>query len=377
MRPHEEDVYEYIGTYVDDLAMAMKNPQEFIDILKDKYKFKLKGSGPIEYHLGSNFFRDEEGILHMSATKYIDRMVESYQNMFGEKPKRNIRSPLEKGDHPELDTSELLDQNGIQQFQSLIGSLQWALSIGRVDIATAVMTLSSYRVAPRRGHLDRAKRIVGYLSKMQSATIAFKVWEPDYSDLPIPIHDWERTVYGEAKEPLPHKFPKPMGNYVTTTSYVDANLMHDLLSGRSAMGILHFANQTLMDWTSKKLTTVETATYGTEFVAARVCTDQIIELRNWFRYLGVPVRDISYMFGDNESVVKSSTFPDAKLNKRHNILSFHRVREMIAAKVLAFTHICGKTNPADMLSKNWSYGDTWKTLRPILFSLCREEEEEE
>ncbi len=51
---------------------------------------------------------------------------------------------------------------------------------------------------------------------------------------------------------------------------------------------------------------VETATYGSEFIAAHTCVDQIIDLRTTFRYLGVPIRDISYMFGDNKTVVDSS-----------------------------------------------------------------------
>ena len=76
-------------------------------------------------------------------------MVQSYECMFGEKPSTNAYSPLEKGDHPELDESELLDQTGIQQYQSLIGQLQWAISLGRFDVATAVMTMSSFRAAPR------------------------------------------------------------------------------------------------------------------------------------------------------------------------------------------------------------------------------------
>ena len=41
------------------------------------------------------------------------------------------------------------------------------------------------------------------------------------------------------------------------------------------------------------------------------------------------------MFGDNESVVNSSSKPHAKLHKRHNALSFHRVREAIAAKLVS------------------------------------------
>ena len=95
--------------------------------------------------------------------------------------------------------------------------------------------------------------------------------------------------------------------------------------GRSVTGILHMINKTLIDWFSKKQATVETATYGSEFVAARACVEKIIDLRTTLRYLGVPLRDKSYMFGDNQSVVTSATPPYSKLNKYHTMLSFHRV----------------------------------------------------
>ena len=143
--------------------------------------------------------------------------------------------------------------------------------------------------------------------------------------------------------------------------------MHDMVSGRSVTGTLHFVNQTPIDWYSKKQATVETATYGSEFVAARTCVEQAVDLRLTLRYLGVPVREHSYMFGDNESVVNSSTIPHGKLHKRHIMLSFHRVREAIAAGWLIFTHLPGKLNPADILSKNWAYPNVWAQLKPLLF----------
>ncbi len=73
------------------------------------------------------------------------------------------------------------------------------------------------------------------------------------------------------------------------------------------------------------------------------------------------------MFGDNESVVNSSAQPHAKLRKRHTALSFHRVREAIAAKVVVFVHIPGECNPADILSKHWGYQQVWQLLQPLLF----------
>ena len=52
------DVYEYVAVYVDDLAFVVKEPQKFVEALEKKYKFKVKGTGPLEYHLGANFERD-------------------------------------------------------------------------------------------------------------------------------------------------------------------------------------------------------------------------------------------------------------------------------------------------------------------------------
>jgi hypothetical protein len=215
--------------------------------------------------------------------------------------------------------------------------------------------------------MDRVKRIYGYLSKMCHAMIRIRTDEPDYSDLPDVEYDWSRSVYGELSELLPTDAPAPLGNYVTLTHYVDANLMHDVLTGRSVTGILHLANKTPIDWFSKKQATIETATYGSEFVAARTCVEQIIDLRNTLRYLGVPIRDKSYMFGDNESVVNSSMQVHAKLHKRHNMLSFHRVREAIASKMVGFYHIPGSNNPADILSKHWGYSQVWDQLKTLLF----------
>ena len=140
-----------------------------------------------------------------------------------------------------------------------------------------------------------------------------------------------------------------------------------MLSGRSVTGILHFVNKCPIDWYSKKQGTVETATFGSEANAARTATEQIIDLRGTLRYMGVPLRESSYMFGDNKTVSDSGSLPHAKLHKRHTMLSYHRVREAIASGMVKFFHIPGETNPADILSKHWGHQQIWKQLQPLLF----------
>ena len=104
---------------------------------------------------------------------------------------------------------------------------------------------------------------------------------------------------------------------------MDANLNHCLATGRSVTHCLHFLNHTPIDSYSKRQATVETATYRSEFVASKMATEQIIDLRHTLRYLGVPIKTKSYLFGDNRSVVTSSTLPYSTLGKRYNILAYH------------------------------------------------------
>ena len=174
-------------------------------------------------------------------------------------------------------------------------------------------------------------------------------------------------MYGSPVEEFPQDAPPPLGLLVILTHYVDANLYHCMLTGRSVTGIIYMLNGTPIEAFSKKQSTVETATYGSEFVAARTCVEQIMDLRNTLRYLGVPIQGRSYMFGDNESVVNSSSRPEAKLHKRHVALSFHRVREAVASNMLSFIHLPGELNPADICSKHWGYRQVWKLLRTLMF----------
>ena len=74
-------------------------------------------------------------------------------------------------------------------------------------------------------------------------------------------------------------------------------------------------NKTPIDWTLKLQTTVEMATFGSEYIAARTCMEQIIDLHQSLRYLGIPVNGESMMFRDNESVVNTSSNPTSKLSK--------------------------------------------------------------
>jgi hypothetical protein len=113
--------------------------------------------------------------------------------------------------------------------------MQWAISIGHFDIAVHVMTMSSFRASPCHGHLERVKRMVGYLSKFRFAELRIPTNEPNFSDIEVAEYDWSKSVYENTSEAVPKDAPEPLGKPVTTTHYQDANLYHDIITGHPSL----------------------------------------------------------------------------------------------------------------------------------------------
>ena len=92
------DRYEYIETYLDNLAIIMKDPQAFINQLESApYNFKLEGSGPLNFYLRCGFKCNSTGTLCMNPGKCIYQMEEAYIQHFRTKLVQKHRSPLQKG----------------------------------------------------------------------------------------------------------------------------------------------------------------------------------------------------------------------------------------------------------------------------------------
>ena len=140
-----------------------------------------------------------------------------------------------------------------------------------------------------------------------------------------------------------------------------------MITGRAVTGVFHLINKTPFEWFAKKQATVESATYGSEYVGSKTASQQIMGARTTLRYLGVRVHGPTRMFGGNGSVVTSSTIPESPLKKRHHALAYHYTREAIASGAIDYHHLPGDINPADILSKHWEFATIWPLLQPILF----------
>jgi hypothetical protein len=161
--------------------------------------------------------------------------------------------------------------------------------------------------------------------------------------------------------------PEPRGHSVTTSAFVDANHAGNVVTRRLHTGIFLFVQNAPIIWFSKRQNTVEAATFGSEFVALRICKELIVALRYKLRMFGVPIEGPTNVFCDNRGVVKNASIPESTLMKKHNAINYHAVREAAAAGILRVGKEDGETNLADLLTKVLSGEKRWEICWHIMW----------
>ena len=121
----------------------------------------------MNYHLGADYFEDADGTFVNQPRKYIDELADTYRRLFIDDPPKDYKTALDKNDHPELDTSEILEGDMAAKYLTMVGQLQWLVTLLRFDIHAQVATMSRFRAAPRQGHMDRHKRIYSYAIRLR------------------------------------------------------------------------------------------------------------------------------------------------------------------------------------------------------------------
>ena len=356
IRRGKDGLHEYIARFVDDVIAFSKNPMAIMKALEKDYI--MKGVGKPQYYLGGDVVDmneewHQEGIYTaFSAETYIRNCLPKLASMCGIEQFAKSKVPFDPNYHAELDDSPLCDSDTISKYRSLIGSANWVVTLGRFDISYALSTLSRYCMAPREGHVKAMHKLFGYLRGKPDGKILIDIGEaPVRNEIQFSTgYSWTE-FYPDACEELPYDMPEPSGMKTTITIYVDADHARDKVTCRSVTGILLLLNNTPLAWVSKRQKTVESSTYGSELVAARIAVDLLIEMRYKMRMLGVPLEDTSVMIGDNMSVVLNTTLPSSNLKKKCQAINYHRVREAIAAGFTKFGHIDTKHNVADIFTK--------------------------
>ena len=364
--------YEYMVVYVDDVICISENPEHWINILSTQYR--LREIGAPKRFLGSDIkskqYIDDNGNHRLCWAFGSDSYVKDACNLAEAHMKRhgiNYPSTRRHGSsspfstqsyRPELDASDFCDDTLTTMFQNLIGVLRWIVELGRIDIQLETSLLSQYLAQPRRGHLEQACNIFRYLKKVNSAYVVMDPtpWEVDWIGEQGEVHPRDRAVYmkelyPDAIDMTPHDMPEALGESVSISCFVDADHAGNKITRRSHTGIIIFINSAPIIWYSKRQNTVESSTFGSELIALKQAVDMIEGLIYKLRMFGIPISGEARIFCDNQAAVKSGSNPDTRLQKKHNSIAFHRIREAVAGGWILIYHEDGQSNLADLLTK--------------------------
>jgi Reverse transcriptase (RNA-dependent DNA polymerase) len=357
VKPDGFAYYEMMLCYVDDILCLSHNVKPCMEQLQEVFTIKDGKIEEPEIYLGAKLEKKNMNGINcwtMTSDQYVNTAVKNLEERLLKVGPQGLptkcNTPLASGYRPEVDVSPELSAEGIQQYQELIGILRWACELGRVDILHEVSIMSSHLALPRKGHLLAVYHIFGYLKQHPKRTLAFDPSYPDIDESRFKEVDW-RDFYRDAKEKIPADAPTPLGNYVTTHCFVDADHATDRATRRSHTGFLIFVNRAPIIWYSKRQQSVEASTFGSEFMAMKTAVEHIQALRYKLRMFGIPIADPTSVMCDNNAVVINTSVPESRLAKKHNSVAYHLCREAVAAETIRVAKEHTSTNLADPLTK--------------------------
>jgi len=256
-----------------------------------------------------------------------------------------------------------LYKDDVSECHSRIGVLRWAVELGRIDICTEASIMAAYTASPRKGHLEANYHIFAYLKRDDRSWLVFDASCPNNVEQSLPDR---KDFHKDVKEQIPKYAPEPLSESVEMMACIDSDHAGDKVTQQSCTGVLIFLIRSPILWHSKKQSSIETSSFGSEFSAMKTGTELIEGLRYKLRMMGFPIDRPCHVKADNLSVVRNSSQSEFTLKKKSNSIAFHCVWER-AAQIISVQYEPTDTNLADMLTKIQSGSKMLQLAGRILF----------
>ena len=319
-----------LSVHVDDQLVACNNRQEL-----DQFKaalnaeFECSDSGPAGYFLGFNIHRDRQARkLHMSQEHYFETLLDR----FDMKDCNPARNPLPTGFKSITATDDEHQLAKHLPFPQVVGSILYASTITRPDLAHSASLLARYIGKWNLQHWAAAKHLLRYIRGTSDLCLTFTA---DNS---------KRLVLG----------------------YADADWGGDLDTRRSTTGYIFKVYGGVVAWRSRRQPTVALSTTEAEYMASADAARQA----TWLRLLlddlklGLDNQPLP-IFNDNAGTVAISKNPVHHDKTKHIALRHHYIREKVEDNTISLNHVPSASNIADLLTKSLPR-ETFDRLRELL-----------
>lgn len=308
-------------TLIFDLSGSVKELSSAASLVINNLmsQFQMKDLGTLRRFLGFTVSFDE-GQTCISQSGYITTIAARY----GMQDSKVTLSPVDE--KHQIDSGNvidnLLDAEGKQRYQSLIGALLYPALGTRADISFAVSALSRHCASPMSSHMTAARRVLRYL---------------------VSTKDFQ-LKYTTASSGL--------------NGMCDADWAANVKDRRSISGYAFFFGKCLIAWKAKRQTMVALSTAEAELIACSESSREATWLRNLLqeiiKHTSIELEDAPVLIHcDNQSalkvIAKGMVNPSGR-NKHIDIRHYH-ARDMVEAGVVNFVYVKSEDNLADILTK--------------------------
>ena len=308
------DLNIVIAIWVDDILIAGKNAANIAKVKKQLAgEFSMKDLGPISHFLGMRVTRTSDGDISIDQTTYINDIL----TRFGMEDSKAVSTPLATGTKLTKDDANSA-RNEIQPlYQSIVGSLMYAMLCTRPDIAYTVQQLSQFASDPAQVHLQAAKRALRYLQGTQNLHLTYQ-------------HD--------------------NGGTGSIQSYSDA----DFAAGedrKSISGYIFTLAGSPISWQAKKQSTIALSTAEAEYAALTQAAKEVIWLQNLLKDLGMTKYAPKIINVDNQGTIALAENPIHHARTKHLDVQLQFVRNSIENGVIELKYCPTDVMLADIMTK--------------------------
>ena len=309
-----------MSAHIDDtliLCKCLKTMQAFKAHLLSR--FEGTDEGEVTEYLGCFIERDRAlGTITIRQSHYIKRILALY----GMQDANPRKTPMEPGVRlSKTDCPTVVDPTVHRMYRGIIGHLSFLVMMTRPDLAFAFAELSKFVQAPGEVHLRAAKHTLAYLA-------------------------------GTAEEGITYSKPDDVRDLDVLHGWVDSDFAADPDTRRSVSGYLISMNNGPISWKAKRQSCTTLSSAEAEFVAASVCGQEVIYLRNLLRDLGYSQKGPTCVYEDNAACIQMSENPSNPEQSRHIDMHQWFLRDMVQDGVLKLRKCAGTQNVADAFTKS-------------------------
>lgn len=340
----------FLVVYVDDFILAATS-RAFMDKVKGMLKgaFKMKDLGPASYILGIQIIRDRPNrMISLSQAQYANTVVERC-GMSNSKP---TWTPMAPGLHLTVDDPtpgadntiifEMSIDGKIVSYASVVGSLGYAVTGTRADMAYTVSVLGRFTSCPKAHHWVAAKRALRYLKTTANMVLRFDGRDVGM-DMDFKLHD-DFTFEG----------------------YTDADWSGDTDTSKSTSGFVFTTARAAIGWGSKLQTMVALSSTESEYIGLCNAGQHLAWLRTFFEDISRKQKKPTKLYCDNQAAIILSKDAQFRARTKHIQRKYHFIRDDIVATGQAVVlYVPTDDMVADILTKSLSHDKHWKFTKAM------------